>query len=152
MMMPADQIARLESVVREQMTEIDRLRAVIKQRDVGLGQLQTENRRLQDWIMGDEPDALATLQRIYSDPNTPLSEQIKSSGLAMPFERSKPVTTTVVVNFNERLRTIRLAQLAKDKARWAAEDAAKVIEHQPLDLDAPTPPTVLGGEGPDPAA
>jgi len=42
--------------------------------------------------------------------------------------------------------------LEKDRARWAAEDAAKVIEHQPLDLDAPTPPTVLGGEGPDPAA
>jgi len=61
MMSPADHIARLEYVVREQMTVIDQLRA--------------ENRRLLGWIMGDEPDALTTLQRIYSDPNTPRGEQ-----------------------------------------------------------------------------
>jgi hypothetical protein len=52
----------------------------------------------------------------------------------------------IQVDWKERTRNARLKQLEKDRARWAAEDAAKVIEHQPLDLDAPTPPTILGGD------
>jgi hypothetical protein len=129
---PEDRIPRLEALIRLQMEEIDRLRA--------------ENRRLVDWIMGDEPDALTALQRVYSDPQTDQAGVIKAAASALPFERAKPVATTVVYNFNERLRSIRLAELAKDKARWAAEDAAKTIEHQPLDLDTPTSPTILGGD------
>jgi hypothetical protein len=129
--MSEDRVPRLEALVRLQMEEIDRLRA--------------ENKRLLDWIMGDEPDALTKLQAIYSDPNTPRSEQIKSSGLALPFERSKPASVVIQGNFNARLRTIRLAQLPKDIAR-AAEDAAKLIEAKPLDLEGPTPPTILGGD------
>jgi hypothetical protein len=58
----------------------------------------------------------------------------------------------VQVNFKERVRNARLRSLELDKARWAAEAAAKTIEHQP---DKPTPPT-LGDEGvgldPDSAA
>jgi hypothetical protein len=98
------------------------------------------------------------LQSIYSNPKTYQGDRLKAASAALPFERSKPASVSVVVDFKERVRTARLNQLAKDKARWAAEDAAKVIEHQPLDLDAPTPPTILGGDhegealGPEPAA
>jgi hypothetical protein len=126
MLSPADHIAQLEYVVREQMTEIDRLRA-------GIAALKTENRRLQDWIMGEGPDALVALQKVYSDPNTPMPEIIKSATSALPFERAKPVSTSVVIDWKEYTRSIRLRQEAKDRARWAAEDAAKVIEHQPQD-------------------
>jgi hypothetical protein len=130
---------KFREVARLQHAEIERLH-------VELNQVRAENRRLQDWIMGDEPDALTALQRVYSDPAMKVTEIVKSAAAALPFERAKPAAVSVVVNFNERLRTIRLAQLAKDKARWAAEDAAKTIEHQPLDLDAPTPETILGGD------
>jgi hypothetical protein len=116
-----------------------------------LAALQADNRRLLDWIMGDGPDALAALQRVYSDPQTDVPNVIKSASAALGYERSKPASASVVIDWKEYTRSIRLKQLAKDKARWAAEDAAKVIEHQPLDLDAPTPETILGGEG-DPAA
>jgi hypothetical protein len=124
MMSPADHIAQLEHVVREQMTAIDQLRA--------------ENRRLLDWIMGDEPNALATLQSIYSDPNTPRGERIKSSGIALPFERGKPAQVVVQVDFRERVRNARLRQLELDRAEWARQDAEKG--------------TILGGPEADPAA
>ena len=98
------------------------------------------------------PDALACLRRVYNDPKMKEAERVKAAASALPFERSKPASVVIQVDWKERTRNARLKQLEKDRARWAAEDAAKVIEHQPLDLDAPTPPTVLGGEGPDPAA
>jgi hypothetical protein len=137
--------AELDAALHETLDENDELKAELKA-------LMAENRRLLAWIMGEEPDALTNLQRIYSDPNTPLSDQIKSSGLALPFERSKPPSSSVVVLSEYArdpagyTRAIRLRQLEKDRARWAAEDAAKVIEHQPLDLDGPTPETFLGGD------
>jgi|SRR6516165_1854359 hypothetical protein len=131
-------------VARLQYAEIERLRAALKQRDAELDGLV-------GWIAGDQ-DALSALQAVYADPRMNPANRIKAAASALPFERSKPASVSVVVDFKERVRTARLKQLALDKARLAAEDAAKVIEHQPLDLDAPTPPTVLGGEGPDPAA
>jgi hypothetical protein len=92
------------------------------------------------------PDALACLRRVYNDPKMKDAERVKAAAAAIGYERSKPASVSVVIDFKERVRTARLNQLAKDKARWAAKDAAKVIEHQPLDLDAPTPPTILGGD------
>jgi hypothetical protein len=152
MLSPADYIAQLEHVVREQMSEIDRQRGQ-------LDQLRTENRRLLDWIVGDGPDALTALQRVYSDPNTPVPDVIKSAIGALPFERSKPpaMNVTGIVDFKEYVRSIRLRQAEKDKARWALEAKAKTIEHEskPIDRDAEPEPTVLGGandEAPDPAA
>src|SRR6516164_2604049 len=124
--------AKYQQVARMQYAKIEQLQAE-------LGQLRAENQRLLGWIMGDEPDALTTLQRVYSDPQTKIGDVVKSATSALPFERAKPASVVIQYsNFNERLRTIRLAQLAKDKARWAAEDAAKLIEAKPLDLDAPT--------------
>jgi hypothetical protein len=125
---------------------------VIKRQNAGIERLIAERDKqrqeidaLVGWIQEDR-DALMALQQIYNNPTADKSEVIKAAAAALPFERAKPAAVSVVVNFNEKLRSIRLAQLAKDKARWAAEDAAKLIEAKPLDLDAPTPPTILGGD------
>jgi hypothetical protein len=124
--MAEDWDGRYQQVARLQYTEIERLHAE-------LAALRTENRRLVDWIMGDEPDALTYLQRTYSDPNASEARRDKCAIGALPFERSKPASASVVIveDWAAKTKAIRLRQEAKDRARWAAEDAAKVIEHQP---------------------
>jgi hypothetical protein len=128
----------LKEVVKLQIVEIDKLRA--------------ENQRLVAWIMGEGPDALTALQKVYSDPSTPVPEIIKSATSALPFERSKPAAVSVVIDFKARVRNARLKAQAADQARWALEDKAKVIESKPIGWDAPTPGTILGqDDGPDAA-
>jgi hypothetical protein len=145
-------------VARLQHAELERLHAE-------LDQLRAENQRLLAWIMGDGPDALTALQRVYSDPKTTEPNVVRAASAALPFERSKPPTMNVnagILDFKEYVRSIRLRQAAKDKAKWALEAEAKVIEHEPktpwpppkqppLDLEAEPAPTILG-EGPEPAA
>src|SRR6516162_4551643 len=114
-------------LARLQYREIEKLRAQ-------LAALQAENRRLQNWIMGDEPDALTALQRVYSDPQSDTGSVIKSASAALPFERSKPASVTVLRDWKEYTYSMRMKGLERDKARWAAEDAAKFIEAKPLDL------------------
>ena len=132
MLSPADQIAQLEYVIREQMAEIDQLRAEVA--------------ALVDWIAG-EKDALSALQAAYVDPRSTPTNKIRAAASAIAYERSKPASVTVVVDFK---RTLEL-----QKAEWAAQDAQPKL---PLDLDAPASPTVLGGDqegealGPGPAA
>jgi hypothetical protein len=63
---------KFREVARLQHAEIERLHGE-------LDQMRIENQRLVSWIMGDEPDALATLQRIYSDPKTPQANVIKTA-------------------------------------------------------------------------
>jgi hypothetical protein len=127
---------KFREIARLQHKELERL-------NIELAALRVENQRLVDWIMGEGPDALTALQKVYSDPKTSESNVIKS--VAVHFERARPPSSSVavVVDFREKVKTIRLAQLERDKARWAAEDAAKTIEG-----------TVLGhdGEGEPPAA
>jgi hypothetical protein len=130
---------KFREVARLQHAEIGRLHGQ-------LDQLKAENQRLVDWIMGEGPDALATLQKVYSDPRTSVPDVIKSANAALPFERSKPAQVSVVIDFKERVRTARLRQLELDKAEWARQDAAK------LDLNAEPAPTILGGPEADPAA
>ena len=131
MLSPADHIVQLEHVVRQQMAVID--------------QLRTENQRLLDWIMGEGPDALLALQRVYSDPKTNENNVIKAAASALPFERGKPAQVVIEVDFRERVRNARLRQLELDKAEWARQEAR-------LDLDAEPAPTILGGPEADPAA
>ena len=138
MLSPADQIAQLEYVIREQMAEIDQLRAEVD--------------GLVDWIAG-EKDALSALQAAYVDPRSTPTNKIRAAASAIAYERSKPASVTVVVDFKEKVRNIRLRTLELQKAEWARQEA------QPkLDLDAPASPTVLGGDqegealGPGPAA
>jgi hypothetical protein len=144
--MLTDQIAELASVVRDQMAEIDRLRADngrLRTENERIDKLRAENRRLLDWIMGEEPDALLALQKVYSDPKTSENNVIKAAASALPFERGKPAQVVIEVDFRERVRNARLRQLELDKAEWARQDAAKLA------------PTILGHDGgpeADPAA
>jgi hypothetical protein len=122
--------AELDAALHETLDENEALKADI-------AALQAENQRLQDWIMGDEPDALTALQRVYSDPQTDQAGVIKSASAALPFERPKPASQ---VNATFKLFDFMEAMRLK-------EQQAKTIEHQPkLDLEAPTPPTILGGD------
>ena len=90
-------------VAKLQYVEIERLRAA-------LSQLNAENQRLLSWIMGEEPDALATLQKVYSDPRTSVPDVIKSASAALGYERSKPAQVSVVIDFKERVRTAATAR------------------------------------------
>jgi hypothetical protein len=134
-MTPAEQIAQLEYVIREQMAEIDQLRAEVA--------------GLVDWIAG-EKDALSALQAAYVDPRSTSTNKIRAASSAIAYERSKPASVSVIVDFKSRVRDTRLHTLELRKAEWARQE--------PLDLDAPTPPTILGGDregealGPNPAA
>ena len=137
-MTPADQIAQLEYVIREQMAEIDQLRAEVA--------------GLVDWIAG-EKDALSALQAAYVDPRSTPTNKIRAAASAIAYERSKPASVTVVVDFKERVRNARLRTLELQKQEWARQ-----AEQPKLDLDGRTPPTSLGHDGgseaeaPDPAA
>jgi hypothetical protein len=131
--------AELDAALHETLDENDALRAE-------LAALQVENCRLLKWIMGEEPDALTTLQAIYSDPNTPQANVIKTAIGALPYERSKPAQVVVQVDFKQRVHDARMRANAKLRAEFAAEDAAKQLEHQPAGTILGTP------EGDEPAA
>jgi hypothetical protein len=131
-----------QEVARLQYDEIEKLRAA-------LDQLRTENQRLLRWIMGEEPDALAELQRVYSDPKTSENNKVRAAIGAIAFERSKPASVSVVVDFKSRVHDARMTTVELRKQEWSRPA-------EPLDLDAPTPATILGGDregealGPDP--
>ena len=135
MLSPADQIAQLEYVIREQMAEIDQLRAEVA--------------GLVDWIAG-EKDALSALQAAYVDPRSTPTNKIRAAASAIAYERSKPASVVVQIDFKSRVRDARMQTLELRKQEWTRQE--------PLDLDAPAPPTILGGDhegealGPEPAA
>jgi hypothetical protein len=132
---PADQFAQLEYVIREQMAEIDQLRAEVA--------------GLVDWIAG-EKDALSALQAAYVDPRSTPTNKIRAAASAIAYERSKPASVVVQIDFKSRVRDARMQTLELRKQEWTRQE--------PLDLDAPAPPTILGGDhegealGPEPAA
>ena len=132
-----DKIAQLEYVIREQMAEIDQLRAEVD--------------ALVDWIAG-EKDALSALQAAYVDPRSTPTNKIRAAASAIAYERSKPASVTVIADFRSRVQNARSRTLELRKQEWARQ------EQPQLNLDAPTPPTILGGDhegealGPEPAA
>ena len=87
-----DKIAQLEYVVREQMAEIDQLRAEVD--------------ALVDWIAG-EKDALSALQAAYVDPRSTPTNKIRAAASAIAYERSKPASVTVIADFRSRRSTTR---------------------------------------------
>jgi hypothetical protein len=123
------------------MAEIDQLRAAIGQKDQELDGLIS-------WIAGDA-DALGALQSVYADPRASVANKVKAAIGAIAFERSKPASVSVVVDFKSRVHDARMQTVELRKQEWT---------RQPLDLDAPTPATILGGDlggealEPDPAA
>jgi hypothetical protein len=92
MMSPADHIAQLECVVRDQITEIDRLRAVIDQRDAEIGALV-------DWIASDE-GALGALRAVYVDPRSSPATKVKAASAAIGFEIARPPSASIVGTFS----------------------------------------------------
>jgi hypothetical protein len=128
----------LKQIVKLQMAEIDRLREEVGRKDQELDELRQHLANLAP----DAPDAHACLKRVYNDPKAKDDARVKAASAAIGYERSKPASVVVQVDFKERVRNARLRQYELEKAQWAAEDAAKMIEHQP---------TVLGG-GPEDAA
>jgi hypothetical protein len=127
----ADLIAQLEYVVREQMAEIDQLRAEVT--------------GLVDWIAGGN-DALSALQAAYVDPRSTPTNKIRAASSAIAYERSKPASVVVQIDFKSRVHDARMQTVESRRAEWTRQE--------PLDLTGPTPATILGGEalGPDPAA
>ena len=106
-MTPADQIAQLEYVIREQMAEIDQLRAEID--------------GLVDWIAGGN-DALSALQAAYVDPRSTPTNKIRAASSAIAYERSKPASVTVIADFREQVRSARLHTLELRKQEWARQE------------------------------
>jgi hypothetical protein len=139
-----DYESQYREVARLQSEEIERLRALVSQRDVELDGLVS-------WIAGDE-DALAILRSVYIDPRTSVPNKVRAASSALPFERSKPASVTVIADFRGRVENARSRTIELRKSEW------RQAEQPPLDLSGPTPPTILGGDhegealGPDPAA
>jgi hypothetical protein len=116
MLSPSDHILQLEGLVRLQMSEIDRLRALVAQRD---GEIDGLIR----WVEGGE-DALSILQALYVDPRQHPSNRIRACQAAINFERAKPATTAnVTFSLFRCLEDHRLKEIA------AREAKAKTIEH-----------------------
>jgi hypothetical protein len=111
MLNPAEQIAQLEHCVRTQMTEIDRLRALIDRKDAELDAVVA-------WIASDE-DALSVLRSVYADPRSSTANKVKAASSAVAYERSKPAAVVFTMDFRERVKNARLRQLELDKQEWS---------------------------------
>ena len=108
-------IRQLLDLIKEQNKAIEKL---IAERDG----MRLEIDALVGWIQEDR-DALMCLQTIYNNPTIDETSRIKAASAALGYERPKPPTMNVsagVTDFREYVRTIRLRQEAKDRARWAA--------------------------------
>jgi hypothetical protein len=87
------------------------------------------------------------LQAAYVDPRSTPTNKIRAASSAIAYERSKPASVSVVVDFKSRVHDARMQTFELRKQEWTRQD-----------LDAPTPPTILGGDhegealGPEPTA
>jgi hypothetical protein len=104
-MSEANQIARLEYVIREQMKEIDRLGDEIRQHHALMAAF-------------GERGTLGILQMTAHDINLPPEIRVRAAGLAVPFERPKLSVTATA--------SVPLYDLLEERRR-----KAKVIEHAP---------------------
>jgi hypothetical protein len=137
-------------IATEQMAEIERQRVLVDKHQMELDALLA-------WANNDG-DALFHLQAIYRNPTTSEAHRIRAASAALDFEKPKPPRLNVVVDWSEQLREARLTrgrargiqtntitiEREQDGHRWTTQ------EHQPLDLNAPTKPTILGNpDGPE---
>jgi len=51
----------------------------------------------------DAPDAHACLRRIYNDPRAKESERGKAAAAAIGYEKAKPTSVSVVIDFKQRV-------------------------------------------------
>jgi hypothetical protein len=77
--------------------KLQRAADLLRQQSAKIRELEAEIDRLNTVIEGS-CDALAHLQKIYSDPRNPPSVVTKAAGLAVGFERAKPPTISAHVD------------------------------------------------------
>jgi hypothetical protein len=88
-------LANYEKALHKMLDESQALQAeIVKLKE----QLST----LVDWINGDV-DALTTLQGLYLNPDEPAGNRIKAAAAAIGYERPKPATSLVVLDFRDGL-------------------------------------------------
>jgi hypothetical protein len=109
--------AKYQQVARLQYEEIERLRAQIHEKDQELDAVIA-------WIAGDA-GALETLQSIYINPKASIPWKVRAAIGAIGFERSKPASVSVVVDFKSRVHDARMTTIEQRIAGWRQE---------PLDL------------------
>jgi hypothetical protein len=106
-------VTEYQHVIREQMAEIEKLRAEYDG-------LVDENRRLLDWIMGDA-DAHTVLQSVYTNPASSEANRVKAAAASLPFE--KPKLTSVPPCLELRAESVPLKDLlASRRARQERHD------------------------------
>ena len=110
-----DKIAQLEYVIREQMAEIDQLRAEVA--------------APVDWIAG-EKDALSALQAAYVDPRSTPTNKIRAASSAIAYERSKPASVTVICDFKSRVRDARMHTIELRKQEWTQVQPQLGSDHE----------------------
>jgi len=89
----ADLLRRQTAKIKELEAEIDRLNGVIE----------------------TSHDALAHLQKVYSDPNAPVSDVIRAAGLAVGYERGKPPSVNASIDGTTLFSLLETKRLAKHK-------------------------------------
>jgi hypothetical protein len=114
-----DSTAELEDVIRQQMDEIDRQRALVSQKNAEIDALVA-------WIAG-ESDALSTLQSVYADPRVNIPNKVKAAIGAIAYERSKPASVIITADWTARTRDARLVQLELDKAEWSRQQQLPIL-------------------------
>ena len=110
--------AALEDLVRRQSDCIQQQSGSITALKREIEALKAEIGRLNE----RDVDALEVLQKVYSDPNAPLSAVVKAAGAAVGYERSKPpsVAISAGVSLYDVLERKRLERL---QAKPAVIDA-----------------------------
>jgi hypothetical protein len=125
----------LKTIVKLQMVEIDRLRALVGRKDQELDVLV-------GWIAGDQ-DALGALQSVYADPRSKTGDKVRSAAAALPFERAKPPSTAVVLNFGDVLQQARLRHMERERERLLRGEKPAINTLEPsmiLDQGEDDPP------------
>jgi hypothetical protein len=124
----SDDYEQYREIARLQYAEIERLRALINQRD-------TELDALVGWIAGDQ-DALSALQAVYADPRTSVPNKVKAAIGAIAFERSKPASVSVIADFRSRVRDARMHTVELRRSEWAQAQLGGGHEGEALGPDS----------------
>jgi hypothetical protein len=118
-----NEIAELAALVREQMTEISRLRGENER-------LKAEVAKLVNWA-GSDCDALMTLQSLYSNPGTYEGNRLKAAASALPFERPRPPSAEAKATFSlfNYLESARLRELERKTINQPPKQPALASDH-----------------------
>jgi hypothetical protein len=85
-----------------------------------IDQLRAEIGALVDWIAGGQ-DALSALQAAYVDPRSTPTNKIRAASSAIAYERSKPASVSVIVDFKSRVHDARMHTVELRKQEWTRQ-------------------------------